>query len=306
MEKQEKLLSIVRNEIKKSKFLYMGDSSARVITGKEEGLFSWIAINFLKNNLNNINPEEIKETIGTMDLGGSSLEITFVTDEKKKTDDFLNLNLFNTDYNLYSTCFEGYGYKSMYQNLFIDLILANNGTEKNISHPCLLRGFSENITYNNVVYNFYGTGNFEECGKLTKKRVNKGDCKYEFCSLDGVYQPVIKSGQKFFCVSGFTNVAITFGFEMENKFYSVRDFRDHIIKFCNYDWEEATKLYPVTLADDLKINCYEGNYVYNLLVDAFGIDENSVSLLFSKVVNNTKISTWAVGAMIYEMLGLKF
>lgn len=64
--------------------------SVSIMDGKDEGLFSWFTINFLLDHLN----KDIKQSAATIDLGGGSVQITFVpesTDQiRKETPDHLH------------------------------------------------------------------------------------------------------------------------------------------------------------------------------------------------------------------------
>ncbi|KAF9218087.1 hypothetical protein BS17DRAFT_770923, partial [Gyrodon lividus] len=51
-------------------------SSVQIITGEEEGLFGWIAVNYLMDGFNGRNKGE-KTTYGFLDMGGASTQIAF-------------------------------------------------------------------------------------------------------------------------------------------------------------------------------------------------------------------------------------
>ena len=55
---------------------------ARVITGEDEGTYGWIALNYLAGRLASGSSSNIAtaDTLGALDLGGSSLEVTFASD----------------------------------------------------------------------------------------------------------------------------------------------------------------------------------------------------------------------------------
>lgn len=51
------------------------DAWARVLSGADEGVFGWVAFNARAGTLGTSN------TLGALDLGGSSLEVTFAADD---------------------------------------------------------------------------------------------------------------------------------------------------------------------------------------------------------------------------------
>ncbi|ESN98747.1 hypothetical protein HELRODRAFT_133471, partial [Helobdella robusta] len=63
-------------EVKKLFESYPFDLSAdgvSIMKGDDEGLFSWFTVNFLNDNFN-----ELSKTVGVLDLGGGSTQITFI------------------------------------------------------------------------------------------------------------------------------------------------------------------------------------------------------------------------------------
>lgn len=90
--------------------------SARTISGSEEGLFAWLAINY---QLNLFNQSEIPLT-GIMDIGGASVQIVIPIIEKKprKSKDIINLELYGKSYQVYSHSFLGLGQNEMSHQYF--------------------------------------------------------------------------------------------------------------------------------------------------------------------------------------------
>jgi apyrase len=49
-----------------------------VISGEEEGTFGWVAVNYLQNTLS----ADPSTTIGALDMGGASTQITFAPQDE--------------------------------------------------------------------------------------------------------------------------------------------------------------------------------------------------------------------------------
>lgn len=79
---------------------------ARVISGEEEGVYGWVAVNSQRNSLG-APPEQ---TLGALDMGGSSSQITFSPFFTSILEDFNLIHLGNTSIRLYSHSFLGYGW----------------------------------------------------------------------------------------------------------------------------------------------------------------------------------------------------
>ncbi|KAJ7428222.1 ectonucleoside triphosphate diphosphohydrolase 8 isoform X2 [Willisornis vidua] len=89
---------------------------ARILTGREEGSFGWITVNYLLETLVKFSfaekwehPQDT-EVLGALDLGGASTQITFqpgVPVEDRNTSVFFRL--YGTNYSLYSHSYLCYG-----------------------------------------------------------------------------------------------------------------------------------------------------------------------------------------------------
>ncbi|EZG46517.1 putative nucleoside phosphatase [Gregarina niphandrodes] len=79
---------------------------ARVISGEEEGVFGWLAVNSEHSTL----LEPAVGTIGALDLGGASAQITFMPTTASVLEDFYEVDLGERVVRLYSHSFLGYGW----------------------------------------------------------------------------------------------------------------------------------------------------------------------------------------------------
>ncbi|CDI81307.1 ectonucleoside triphosphate diphosphohydrolase, putative [Eimeria acervulina] len=97
-------------------FHFKGDF-ARVISGEEEALFGWIAVNAERNTLG----APPSETLGALDMGGSSSQIAFSPFFTSVLEDFNSIQLGNTAIRLYSHSFLGYGWADALQRTNVKL-----------------------------------------------------------------------------------------------------------------------------------------------------------------------------------------
>lgn len=75
--KRESIMTQVRDKLKATGFEWVCSSQARVISGEEEGVFGWITVNALQKRLQPGHIHSLADTVGAMDLGGASTQITF-------------------------------------------------------------------------------------------------------------------------------------------------------------------------------------------------------------------------------------
>lgn len=107
-ERRDAIMELVRQTLRDKRLnpFHFKDDFARVISGEEEGVYGWVAVNSARNSLG-APPEE---TLGALDMGGSSAQITFSPFYTSILEDFNALHLGNTSLRLYSHSFLGYGW----------------------------------------------------------------------------------------------------------------------------------------------------------------------------------------------------
>ncbi|KAK9807631.1 hypothetical protein WJX72_004780 [[Myrmecia] bisecta] len=138
-EAQERLMTHIQGALADSAFRFE-PSWARVISGVDEGIFGWIALNYLTGHLaphpltapkSPLTDEAVAaaadqlsssgsasrvraaehglETVGALDLGGSSLEVSFVPSERPAADAEVNVTIMGVQYSLYTYVHHHYG-----------------------------------------------------------------------------------------------------------------------------------------------------------------------------------------------------
>ena len=311
-EEQNQKIKVVRDTVKNSNFLFNEDDWIRVISGKDEGIYGWVSINYLKNilNVNNNAGKIIEKTFGVIECGGSSLEVTFLPETKTNSDfenNISNIQLGIISYSIYSHVYDYYGQDDSYEKLLKILIKDKNNDEK-LPHPCLSKGFSTTYDDNGITYNFYGEYNKELCLSLTNEILNIIDCSEiedsdsTICSMNGVKQPRFTKNQKFYGTASMTYFGDFFGFSSTN--YYSPNVLEYAINYCNKDADKIIEEHPKEDENYLKIYCYSGHYFYNMLIHSLEFDENWKSIIFSNEVNNTE-SGWNFGSMIYDVGNLQ-
>ena len=77
VETAEAIMTSVRASFASSGFRFDSDDWARIISGEEEGGYGWLAANWLAGTLNGDGEKALTNTIGALDLGGASTQISF-------------------------------------------------------------------------------------------------------------------------------------------------------------------------------------------------------------------------------------
>ena len=146
-----------------SKFRFDRDEWIRVITGIEEGMYGWITANYLTNILSeNDNAKKIiRKTFGVIDIGGSSLEVTFIPEKENNSYNSVIVSFGSIEYKIYSHSYRSSGQDDAFERTLKNLINENNDTDQ-IQHPCLLKGFTQNYIQNEINYTFIGNYSYED------------------------------------------------------------------------------------------------------------------------------------------------
>ncbi|XP_038602410.1 ectonucleoside triphosphate diphosphohydrolase 4 isoform X2 [Tachyglossus aculeatus] len=207
-------------------FLF-SDSHAEVISGKQEGVYAWIGINFVLGRFEHIEDEDEavvevnipggedkdafirKRTAGILDMGGVSTQIAY---EVPKTEEVaknllaefnLGCDAHRTEhvYRVYVATFLGFGGNAARQryedSIFSNTILKNRLLNKQTGQtpespyldPCLPLDIQDEIQQNGQTVHLRGTGDFTLCRETIQPFMNKTNETQT--SLNGVYQPPV-------------------------------------------------------------------------------------------------------------------
>ncbi|KAG1657353.1 Ectonucleoside triphosphate diphosphohydrolase 7 [Nymphon striatum] len=226
-ESQDAILKNLRTQIREKYPFILVDNHVEVITGKDEGIYSWISLNYLLGNFNHERTSVPKQhsTVGTLDMGGASLQVAFelpadeykkVVKDEKKQKYLAEVNLgcdahdsYHTYY-LYVATYLGFGgnyaRKSYLQQLTFNSSIPGMSSnvsdwkmDKKVFDPCLpyqmrdkLKIYTFSRTNESVESNMHlvGGGNFHQCQQSLKMLLNKStDCVSNSCKMNGIFHP---------------------------------------------------------------------------------------------------------------------
>lgn len=239
---------------------------AKTITGKMEGVYGWLTINYLKHTLFS-NP---KQTYGVLDTGGASTEITFAI---KNATLIPPENAFKIEMGrhviwLYTRSDLGLGH---------DLARLQHTEEKSC--------FSKNYPLPNEQL---ATGNFMLCkNSLVNliKRVHK------------LNLPVMPESHRFYVLSTLYHLSTSapFGFSTVLPLKSLAEKGKDV---CDQDWKNLKLTYP----DDsyLYSYCFGSAYYTALLTRGYHFTPESKFLIENEIDGNQL--DWTLGVAVYKSL----
>lgn len=276
-------------------------SNFEVIPGETEGLFGWLATNYLLGGFDFPEDHEHGEghhTYGFLDMGGASAQIAFspnATESEKHADDLklVRLRTINGaafESRIFVTTWLGYGANEA-RRRYVEALLEESGSKDTaeLEDPCLPIGL-EITTQGDVLLpgstvqgktpTLIGNGKFEECLHRTYPLLDKdAPCEDEPCLLHGVHVPAID-----FDVNHFVGVSEYWHtthevFEMghKDKAYDFNTYQQRVKEFCSDEWStiaEGIEKHQWGKKVDEKTAvqvCFKASWLINLLHEGIGI-----------------------------------
>ncbi|KAF8808985.1 hypothetical protein BYT27DRAFT_7241353 [Phlegmacium glaucopus] len=235
-------------------------SSVRIITGEEEGLFGWIAVNYLMDGFSGSSLD--RTTYGFLDMGGASTQIAFEPsiENQSKTNNLIDvrLRLLGGEeilHKVFVTTWLGYGTNQARERYVGKIVTENDaafhGDEDEdhlVPDPCLpkdlelredpVHSITPATAHLSKPHRMIGTGSFEQCMKKTESLLNTTEpCPDTPCLMNGVHVPFID-----FSVSHFIGVA-EYWYSSEHIFglggaYDYVQYERAASNFCSRDWSD--------------------------------------------------------------------
>uniref|UniRef100_A0A0E0LV76 ATP-diphosphohydrolase n=1 Tax=Oryza punctata TaxID=4537 RepID=A0A0E0LV76_ORYPU len=275
-----------------------------------EGMYAWIAANYALGILG----DDSQDTTGIIELGGASVQVTFVTDKPLPPEFSHTLKFGDVTYNLYSHSFLHLGQNVAYESLHD--MLSTPGHKSMATHlisqakyrdPCTPRGFSPiegavklpaSVLESKVEYRPYAhaVGNFSECRSAALTILQKGreECRYHECRMGAAFVPDLDG--KFLATENFYHTS---------KFFRLRSksFLSDLMlageQFCRGDWSKIKKEYRSFNEGELLLFCFSSAYIVALLHDTLKVPLDDKRIDVANQIGGVPVD-WALGAFIVQ------
>ncbi|XP_063051224.1 ectonucleoside triphosphate diphosphohydrolase 2-like [Engraulis encrasicolus] len=311
----DEILKEVSAKMKSYPFNYRG---ATILSGQEEGAYGWVTVNYLFENFIKygfvgewITPK--RDTVGALDFGGASTQITFQTqDTVEDKGNAMTLTLYGRTYSLYTQSFLCYGRDQVLKQLLAHLH-KTQGASGAITHPCYPLGYSVSISLDKIFespctkdkrpspYNskdmleVVGSGNYQHCLGNMSGIFSFDKCSYSKCSFNSVFQPNVTG--KFMAFSAFFYVHSFLERVTGNTVTSPSRLKDSAQAVCQMSMDEMLVKAP-DQKGRLQDYCAASVFLEVLMVNAYGFDDRSFSQIsFQRKVEDTSVG-WALGYML--------
>lgn len=279
-------------------------SSVRIISGEEEGLFGWIAVNYLTDGFSGAGEQPL--TYGFLDMGGASTQIAFEpspAESQKSADNLIDvrLRLLNgkeVEHKVFVTTWLGYGtnqarerYVSAVVNDYLYRYPSANPYQL-IPDPCLpkdLRLREASASSSTATYTLVGMGSFDQCLARTLPLLNKSvPCPDSHCLFNGVETPHID-----FAAAHFIGIS-EYWYSSEHVFglggaYDVVQYERAAEDFCGREWSDIVDQHgrdkavwgqgahiegtwgPEVELSRLQMQCFKAAWIVNVLHEGLGM-----------------------------------
>jgi len=295
------------------------DAHIKVVSGDTEGLYGWIAANYLLGGFEA--PKDHAHgrkhhTFGFLDMGGASAQIAFApnaTEAGRHADDLTMVRMRTVDgtvaeYKVFTTTWLGFGANEARKRYVEELQKESGSVDTMIlNDPCLPPGLSISTKgdillpgsklINGKEPTLNGTGQFDKCLDRTLPLLEKDHiCEDDPCLLGGVHVPAID-----FDINHFVGVSEywhstheIFQLGEKDKAYDFNTYQQRVSAFCSRDWHEIEKGIKShefgEKVDEQKAveACFKASWLINILHEGIGIPRVGLEAIPDTKNNDTK------------------
>ena len=297
------------------------DEWAEVLPGAREGLYAWIAANYAAGTLG----AAPADTLGVIELGGASMQITFRPERKPPEAFRVELVAARRKWSVYTHSALGLGQEAAREAHEAALLasIPPNGS-RTVPDPCTPRGYGregaapsdegddeldddedekkEKETGSNDhsemdphrALRLEPRGNFTACRAAVGRLIGVGaPCAHARCGVAGSYLPPLRG--RFLATENFHHAARFFRLPERA---TVADVAAAGEALCGAEWDDIVRDRPETRARDLLRYCFSASLIVATLHDAMGVPLRDASALsFGDEVRGVPVD-WAMGAAI--------
>ena len=291
----------------------------KVIPGEVEGLYGWIAANYLlggfdaplQHTSGNDHP-----TYGFLDMGGASAQIAFApntTESERHANDLKLMRLRTvdgtaTEYKVFTTTWLGFGVNEARKH-YVEKLQKETGSidSKILQDPCLPPGLMTSTTgdvllpgskkVNGKTPTLNGTGEFDQCLIKTLPLLEKDQiCEDEPCLIGGTHVPAIDFDVNHFVgVSEYWHTTHEiFQHDQKDKAYDFNTYQQRVSDFCSQDWraiQDGIEAHSWGKKVDEKTAievCFKASWLINILHEGIGIPRYGLEETPNSAHNGTK------------------
>ena len=226
---------------------------AKTISGNEEGVFGWLAVNYQLGAFKSTD----KPLASVMDMGGASVQVTFPVQNVENIDhhDIVEIDIYGRHLVLFVHSFLGLG-QSLLSHQFLN------------EESCFANGYQ-------LPSGLLGKGDASSCRGSVSKLINTVH------EVSSIVKPAIASNasNKWYAMDGVALLAENKPFSFENKQFTNQGLLEQAdSQICHQEWQDVHAQYSSN--NYLYGYCLFPAYYYALMVDGYGLHpDQSINFL---------------------------
>ena len=263
-EQQEAIYASVISYIRTHYAFRLNDQNVRTITGTMEGVYGWLDVNYLLNHFTHPS-----ETVGSIDMGGASTQIAFVTTDTTQPNNEVVVTINHTPYRIFTQSFLGLGQNE-----------ARAAMGENASAAsCYPDGYRFGLGD--------GLFNFMACSEIYADIIQRYDITQHIPSTEGV--SFVASSGAYYTYQFFNVVQTPSQSALESQ----------INANCSLPWTQLQANYPNESDSFLSNYCANATYLDDLLYMTYALQASQLRV--ATELNGTGID-WTLGALLYRLV----
>ncbi|WAR18661.1 ENTP1-like protein [Mya arenaria] len=296
----EGLLEAVERNLQDKKcnpFLVAARGAARVISGEEEGVYAWMAANYLRGFFST--DSQAVEPVGVLEMGGGSTQIAFLPSHSLYAHMY-PVRLGAVTYRLYAHSYLLYGQNYILQRVNDYLVAIADPAVDDVPNPCMLSGDNTTHTAFGDSVHIYGSANVTKCLEIIDIFLKSADdswCNPKPCAIGAVYQPPV-ARTDFYAISAFSYAPRHLQAVDDHGLLDIPLLKENAIAYCEKPLSVVvSEGLPAAYASPY---CMMGLYIPALLLDAYGLSPQRNRVFLHSYINHHEID-WTLGAMLQHI-----
>ncbi len=279
-------------------------AEANILSGDDEGLYGWISANYLSGAL------ATRRTLGALDWGGASAQITFAVDSDKSAT--TSVNLFGVNQTLFVASHLCYGQQEALKRYLVNLAFDFKG-QNVIESPCHAKHLNFSVTFDwlfdgpctelrrfdkafKKTFRYSGSSDLKGCEGRINDLFNPKKCLQRFKGrncFDESTIPTPKASTDFLAFSTYWYLTSALGLIGEKAVLNETTFENVVETLCKSNFAYAKDLLGAFGDEASRDSCFKGLFMRKLLKDGYKLNEwNKIS--FVKRVSDAEVS-WTLG-----------
>lgn len=241
---------------------------AKTLTGGEEGVLGWLAVNYHLETLSSNKP-----IVNVIDIGGASVQIAIPIDDIQHADsnDVFEIDAYGRHFTLFAHSFLGLG-----QTVFSE--------QFNNSENCFSQGYP-------MPNGLLAKGDAFSCQKEITKQINK------IYHLDEMIQPILAktSVHPWYTIGGMAWLLEEKPISISTQQFTSQGLLEKAnIEACQRSWQELSAENPNS--ESLYKTCFLSSFYYALIVNGYGLQPSEPINYAAKEEN----LDWALGVVLHH------